>query len=151
MKLYNALVKKNQNNKIEDIVLIKEGTCLTAFFFNGLWFLYHKMWREFFALILVDVALSLFLDIDKIILQISFSAIVALNANYWLMDHLKKKGYEFVGSVFGGDVENAKLRFIRNFEGDINNDVTEFDDSILNPKLHRKIMKLKKSQKHSPA
>ena len=147
MKIFNALIKKNSAGKIEDVVLLKEGFSWAAFFFSGLWFLYYKMWKEFLMLMLVNVALVSFSkissDFDKISLEIAFVFIVALNANYWLCEHFKKKNYEFVGLVFGDDCAGAKLRFIKNLEADQKLSADDFDDSILNPKLHRKMMKLK--------
>lgn len=152
MKIYNALIKKNKEGKIEDVVLIKEGFSFFAFLFSSLWFLYHKMWREFLALALINFAIvstgnGLFGELDKFFLEFALILIVGLNANYWFCDHLKRKDYEFIGLVFGENQENAKLRFIKNFEADQSFDANEFDDSILNPKLHRQMMKLKKSHK----
>jgi hypothetical protein len=147
MKIYNALIKKNKEGKIEDIILLKEGFSFFAFLFNGLWFLYHKMWSEFLAILLVNFLIAYMGDflpvIDKILLEISFIFLVALNANYWLCEYLKKKDYNFVGLVFGHDKIHAKLRFLKNLKADSN---PEFDYSITNPKLHRKMLKLQKSK-----
>ncbi len=140
MKLYSVLIKKNKEGKISDAELLKEGFSFFAFLFGPLWFLYHKMWQEFFVFLVLNIALGLFGEFDKILLEVALAFIVAINANYWLGEHLKKKNYEFVGLVFGSDLANAKLRFSANFTADID----AFDDSILNPKLHRKMLKLKK-------
>jgi len=155
MKLYSAFIKKNEAGKIEDVILLKEGFSFPAFIFNGLWFLYHKMYCEFLAIILINFSFTLFenllSDFDILFLQISFIFIVALNANHWLSEHLKKKNYQFIGLIFGNDLVSAKLRFIKNFEQCGSEELIEFDDAILNPKLHRQIMKLKKSNKFSAA
>jgi hypothetical protein len=115
MKLYNALIKKNKEGKISEVILIKEGFSFFAFLFSAFWFLYHKMYKEFLVLIAVDILFSFYANIssesDKILLQIAFVFIVALNANYWFCEHLKKKGYEFGGLFFGSSSEEAKLRF----------------------------------------
>jgi hypothetical protein len=108
------------------------------------------MWREFSVLVLINFILislgdDLIVRFDKVFLELALILIVGLNANYWLCDHLKRKGYEFIGLVFGTDHESAKLRFIKNLEVDHDPNATEFDDAILNPKLHRQMMKLKKS------
>jgi len=147
MKIYNALIKKNKEGKIEDVILLKEGFSFFAFLFSVLWFLYHKMWSEFLAILLVNFLIAYMENfspaIDKILLEISFIFLVALNANYWLCEHLKKKDYNFVGLVFGRDQIHAKLRFLKNLKADSN---PEFDYSITNPKLHRKMLKLQKSK-----
>ena len=141
MKLYSALIKKNKDGKIEDITLLKEGFSFYAFLFGPLWFLYHKMWQEFTALLALNIAFGIFGDItsgfDKIFLEIALVFAIALNATHWLCDNLKKRNYQFVGLVFGSDLANAKLRFIKNLAADF----SEFDDSILNPKLHCKMTK----------
>lgn len=124
MKLYSAFIKKNDSEKVEDVVLIKEGFSFAALIFgiSNLWFLYHKMWREFFTLILVNFIFAYFFttlsDFDKIFLQVAFVFIIALNANYWFCENLKKKNYQFIGLVFGSDLTSAKIRFLKNLQAD---------------------------------
>ncbi len=124
MKLYNALIKKNSEGKISDIIILKDGFSMTAFLFSALWFLYHKMRKEFAVLLIANFVFAFagkyhFLSgFDEMFLQLSFFFVIALNANYWLVDDLKKRGYEFVGLVFGSSASNAKLRFIENLKSD---------------------------------
>ncbi len=132
MKLYNVLIKKNPAGKIEDIVLLKDGFSWLAFFFSGLWFLYYRMWKEFLVLIVVNVAFVVFAKIssgfDRALLEVVFIFMVALNANYWRCEHLKNKGYELVGLVFGANRIDAKLHFVEGLED-------EFSEAILDPKI----------------
>ncbi len=132
MQLYNVLVKKNSEEKIEDIVLIKDGFSWLAFLFSGIWFFYYRMWKELFVLIAVNFAFIFFSKIssgfDRALLEIAFFFLVALNANYWRIDHLKKKKYEFIGLAFGNSRVDAKLRFVESFDG-------EFSEEILRPKI----------------
>ena len=124
MKLYNALVKKNNEGKIEDIILRQEGFSKMAFLFSTFWFLYHGMRKEFFVLLVANIVFAfsekvcVLSGFDEFCLEISFFFVIALNANYWLTDHLKKKGYEFVGLVFANDIANAKMRFAENLKAD---------------------------------
>ncbi|MDX2082643.1 MAG: DUF2628 domain-containing protein [Rickettsiales bacterium] len=124
MKTYNALIKKNQEGKITDFLLLKEGFSFTAFLFSALWFLYHKMPKEFFVLSLINIIFAFAQKIsflsgeNKFILEIAFFFIVAINANYWFANDLEKKGYEFVGVVFGDNLASAKIRFIENLKAD---------------------------------
>ena len=145
MHLYNTLIKKNSEEKIEDIILLKEGFSLGAFCFGPLWFLIHKMWKEFFFLIVLSVVSTAFansfLGFNKILLEIAFAFIIAINANYWLGKHLQKKNYQFVGLIFGDNKSKAQLRLAQNFAAD---ELNEFSDAILNPKLHRQMTKSKK-------
>lgn len=146
MKLYSALIKRNPAGKIADIILLKEGFSFYAFLFGPFWFFYHKMWQEFIVLLAVNIAFGLSgnpSDFGNIFLEISLLLIVAFNATYWRGEYLKKNNYEFTGLIFGSDLANAKLRFVQNLNGKCDN----FDDSILNPKLHRKVMKLQDFRK----
>ncbi len=149
MKLYSAFTKENREGKIEDVILLKDGFSYPAFFFSGLWFLYHKMWQEFFALLLINFAFILLGGIsssfDRIFLEIAFIFIIALNANYWRADKLRKSGYNFVGLVFGNNPAEAKLRFANNFKADYDIDLNKFDTSLIHPELHQKIIKMKKT------
>lgn len=148
MKLYSAFIRKNNSNKIQDIILLKEGFSFLALFFNGLWFFYHKMWREFFALILVNISFAFFGEVwhefDKVFLEIALVIAIAINANYWLSEHLRNSGYEFAGMFFGDNLAEAQFNFSKSFGKNYDINMTEFDDSILNPKLHRKLMRSKR-------
>lgn len=132
MKLYSVLVKKNPAEKVEDIVLLKDGFSWLAFFFSGLWFLYYRMWKELLALVVANISFvflaKISSNLDLFLLEIAFLIMVALNANYWRTEHLKKKGYEFVGITFGSSRIDAKLHFVDSIED-------EFCDAILNPKM----------------
>lgn len=132
MKLYNVLVKRNPAGKIDDIVLIKDGFSWLVFLFSGLWFFYHRMWKDLLVLIAVNFAFVFFAKIsssfDRVLLEFGFFFLVALNANYWRIDHLKKKGYELVGLSFGDGRVDAKVRFVEGIED-------EFSEAILNPRI----------------
>ncbi len=146
MKLYNVFIKKNSINKIEDLLFIKEGFSYYALVFSGLWFAYHKMWREFFTVILINISFS-FLNMfisesDIMLLELFFVIIIAVNANYWLCKHLMQENMEYAGLAFGEDEKDVRKRFFKNWD----QKTFEFDDSILNPKLHNQIMKLRKSE-----
>lgn len=151
MKPYSALIKKNLSGQIEDIVLLKDGFSWSALFFSNLWFLYHKMWREFLVITCFTIVLSILFSsssFDKFSLQFSLTFLVALNANYWLCEFLRKrKNYEFVGLIFADNLFTAKLRLIKNLENS-SNSFDVFDDSLLDPKSFRKLCKIKKLSNH---
>lgn len=139
MNIYNALIKKNDNGKVEDIIMIKEGFSWKAFFFNTVWFIYHRMWKEIAILLLIGITFSfvakLSSDFDKVTMQIALFFMVALNANNWLCEKIKNKGYEFAGIVFGNNATHAKLRFVKRMQ---NNelDQEQFGDAFLDPKKY---------------
>ena len=133
MKPYNALIKKDKSGKIENFVLLKEGFSFSAFLFSGLWFLYHKMGREFLLLILLNCAFALLgkilSNVDHFLLTFAFAFMVALNANSWLSENLQKKNYEFAGLIFAENLIDAKKRFVKSFE-DQNHAADVFADSL---------------------
>ncbi len=132
MKLYNVLVKKSPAGKIEDIVLLKDGFSWLAFLFSGFWFFYYRMWKDLFVLIAVNIAFVFFAKIsasfDRFLLECAFVFMIALNANFWRAEHLKKCGYEMIGLVFGINGVDEKLHFVEGLE-------EEFEDAIINPKI----------------
>lgn len=152
MKLYNVLLKKNKEGKIEDIILLKDGFCWMAFFFSIFWFLYHKMWKESFVLFSANIAIAILSSNGvitgeaKFFLEIIFAIFIAINANYWLLESLKTRGYEFSGLIFGSNAVSAKIRFMKDLESDLEN--MDFDNSIVNPKLHHQLRKLKKREQY---
>ncbi len=130
MKLYNALIKKSEEGKISEIILIKEGFSFFAFLFGPLWFFYHKMWKEALTLIALDTFFGLYSKIagfpNEVLLQISFAIIVAANANFWFCAHLLRKKYIFFGLIFADNQDGAMLSLGKNFSNN------SFDESILN-------------------
>lgn len=132
MKLYNVFIKRDFQGKIEDIRFLKDGISLLALFFTPLWFAYHKMWKEFFAIIFISILLSSFAasvsQVFDISLQVILCFVIAINANYWLGEFLhKKKKYAFAGSVFGHNPAEAKINFAHNFDvefTDLNSNIT---------------------------
>ena len=150
------LIKKNKEGKIEDVRLIKEGFSYLSFIFNIFWFLYQKMWKESAALLMVAIGFLIFEESkfiygpSNILFAVIFIFMLAVNANHWLLEALKKRGYEFRGLVFGSSQIVAKMRFIKNIEEESaskpDSDRVEFDDSIIDPKLHRQLKKLNKKK-----
>lgn len=150
MKLYNVLTLNNKEGKTEDILFLKEGFSWLAFIFSIFWFLYHKMWKESFALFIIAGAFAFFEESQilfgdsKFIVEILLDFIIALNANHWFCESLVKKGYKFEGVVFAKNPAQARLRYVQNL--DVDAKPSEFSDAILDPKMHRKLMKLEKQK-----
>lgn len=114
--LYSVFIKKNSDGKIDNVVFLKDGMSFYALLFNPLWFLYHKMWKEFFAMIAILLLLSTTFPAENFLgafLQIAFFLIVAFNCNYWLGEHLRKKDFTFAAMVFGKNISEAKVNFVR--------------------------------------
>ena len=121
MKLFSIYIKKSEANITEDLLGVKSNFSYLAFFFNIIWFLQHKMWRESLVFLLVNVLLILifqkgfFGSFDFLIIELGLWSIIGLNAGYWYEKYLVKNNYQFAGNVFGKNEDEAKLRFISNY------------------------------------
>jgi hypothetical protein len=142
MKLYKGLVKFDKKGKIEDIIVVDDSFSWKAFFLNPLWFLFHKMWIEFF---LLSVVLVVFIYVFSFgaynfLMQISLLFMVALNSKTWYEDFLiKRKNYLFLAMIFGNNKTEAKIKFINqiSLKNKENNEKIIFSDNLLDPKYFK--------------
>lgn len=115
MNSYCIFAKKNSEGKIIDTIFVKDGFSWRACFFTGLWFLYHRMGKEFLALLATNLAFALgekiFIGFSAATLQLMLAIVIGFNAEFWLSQHLTKKSYELVSVAFGKNEEEAKLQF----------------------------------------
>lgn len=153
MKLYTALIKKDQNNKIEDVVLLDEGFSLTAFLFSGLWFLFHKMWFNAATIFAINyLAQSLgkasgLATTDLMFLEFSFLTIIAYNANHWFIDHLLRCQYKISGFVLAANKAEARIKAVQSLYSDYPElSIDEFSSAIIDPKGYRKYLRAQKNE-----
>ena len=142
MKLYKGLVKFDKKGKIEDIIVVDDSFSWKAFFLNPLWFLFHKMWIEFFLFSLVLVAFIYVFSFGayNFLMQISLLFMVALNSKNWYEDFLvKRKNYLFLAMIFGNNKTEAKIKFINqiSLKNKENNEKIIFSDNLLDPKYFK--------------
>ena len=142
MNLYKGLVKFDKDNKIEDVVVIDEGFSWGALIFNPIWFLFHKMWLEFFLFlsILIFFNWTSIFGIYDFFMEASLIFMMALNSKSWYFDALtKRKKYCFMAMVFGMNPTEAKIKFINqiNLQNKENNEKIIFSDNLLNPKYFK--------------
>ena len=120
MQLFNIYIKESLN-QIEELVVVKNGFSFYAFLFNIFWFLQHKMWKEFFTILLINIIIGItiqqewFVDSNATILQLGLILMIALNANYWYGQSLLKQNYQFSGCIFGKNDDEARLKFVTNY------------------------------------
>lgn len=152
MKLYNALIKKDQNNKIEDVVLLEEGFSFMAFLFSGLWFLFHKMWLNAAVIFAINYMLQSLGEagalskLDLMFLEFSFLIIIAYNANYWFSEHLLRRGYQISGFVLAANKAEARIKAVQSLYVDYPElSIDEFSDAIVDPKGYRKHLQQQKN------
>lgn len=153
MKLYSALIKKDQNNKIEDVVLLEEGFSFMAFVFSGLWFLFHKMWLHFIVVFAINFTLQrlgkfgLISGFDVMFLEAAFLFVIAYSANHWFGEHLLHKGYKLSGFVLADNKADARIKAVQSLYVDYPElSIGEFSDAIVDPRSYRKHLKTHKNQ-----
>ena len=142
MNLYKGLVKFDKDNKIEDIIVIDEGFSWGALILNPIWFLFHKMWLEFFLFLSILILFNWTsrFGIYDFFMQASLIFMMALNSKTWYFDALtKRKKYCFMAMVFGANATEAKIKFINqiNLQNKENNEKIIFSDNLLNPKYFK--------------
>ena len=142
MNLYKGLVKFDKDNKIEDVVVIDEGFSWGALILNPIWFLFHKMWLEFFLFLSILILFNWTsrFGIYDFFMQASLIFMMALNSKTWYFDALtKRKKYCFMAMVFGANATEAKIKFINqiNLQNKENNEKIIFSDNLLNPKYFK--------------
>lgn len=122
LKLYNALVKRDKNNKIENISLIKDNFSISALIFSLFWFLAHTMWWESVLFIVVETMLIKLAKIDNVqlieilLIQIGILVVIGMNATNWYGGYLqKKKGYKKMGYVLAQNEEEARLKAMKSW------------------------------------
>jgi hypothetical protein len=142
MKLYKGLVKFDKKGKIEDIIVVDDSFSWKAFFLNPLWFLFHKMWIEFFLFLSVLVVFIYVFSFGayNFLMQISLLFMIALNSKTWYEDFLvKRKNYLFLAMIFGNNKTEAKIKFINqiSLKNKENNEKIIFSDNLLDPKYFK--------------
>jgi len=153
MKLYSAFIKKNQDNKIKDVVLLDEGFSFLAFLFGGFWFLFHRMWSVAMIVFAINVLMQIMFaqkiltDLDIYILNVSFSIIVACNSKNWLEKHLSSCGYILSCFILSDNKQGAKIRAAQALhERYPDFSIDELSDIIIDPKGHCKKLNKQKNE-----
>ena len=153
MKLYNAFIKKDLNDKIEDVVLLDEGFSFFAFLFSGLWFLFHKMWLNAAVIFAINYLLQslgnneVLPKLDVMFLEISFLVIIAYNANHWFGEHLLRRGYKLSGFVLAANKAEARIKAVQALYVDYPElTIDEFSTAIIDPKGYRKTLREQKNE-----
>ncbi len=151
MKLYNALIKQDENNKIDDIALVEDSFSWMALLFNIPWFLYHKMWRNSLILIVANIVfimaetIGLFSPSDLIFIETCFMILVAFNANYWYDLHLRNHKYQAIGFVLASNKIEARIKAMRILEHNFSDlSFALFSESMIDLGAY------KKKQKNEP-
>lgn len=116
MKFYNGLIKFDGSGKIEDIVMINDSFSFSCLFFAPAWLLFHKMWKEFFGLVICIIIIELAFNSliqDTFLLILAFLILVANNCKSWYSEYLiSKKNYHMVAVILAKNKLDAQNKLI---------------------------------------
>ncbi len=151
LKLYTTYTKKDKDDKVEDIAITREEFSFTAFLFNVLWFLRHKMWVSSAVLVLVEIALinlcsfAFISGFDFVVFNFAFLLLIGMNATNWLGQFLQKRGYIKKNYVLAQNEEEARLKAMKSWHRNSPNlSFKRFSEEIIDPDLYLKSVKPKK-------
>ena len=98
-----------------DPIVVREGFSLSAFLFNGVWALWHRMWSLAIIIFCGLGSLSILLSIIDVpagvglIILFTVSTLIGFSANDWWSKHLLGRGYTLSG-IIAERYKDAALR-----------------------------------------
>lgn len=101
---------------LERAVLVKDGFAWGALIFSGLWFLWHRLWLGFLAVLAASIALALIAqglgvpDWASTLAALLLGILFALEANAIRRWTLLRRGQPAVDAVFADDADTAEVR-----------------------------------------
>lgn len=117
MKVYTVYLKDN-TDPLEDAEYISEGFSWKAFIFNFFWLLYHKLWAQSFAFVVISLVIQELAVAEAIssvvetILYIGLSVYIGFAGRDFVRKKLEKDGYNFVEVVIAQSIDEAEYKFI---------------------------------------
>lgn len=151
LKLYSSFIKKDKNNKVEDIAIVCEKFSFSAFFLSLLWFLFYKMWQSAILLVLVEIVLvklrnlSFISNFDFFMLNLAILFFIAMNASSWRGKKLEKKDYKRKNYVLAQNEEEARLKAMKSWHRNSPDlGFQRFSEEIIDPHFYLKSVKPQK-------
>jgi len=111
MAIYTVVGR--DGDREEDFLFLREGFCWPAFFFGGLWALWHRQWitaAAVFALAAIAAVASLPETVTAI-LTLVVQLLLGFEGVALRLRSLLASGYRERGLVAGRSLEEAELRF----------------------------------------
>lgn len=119
--IYTVYVKDSAPAPAETAEFVREGFNWYAFIFGPFWAAYHRAWALFVLLLALNIGLSI-LETGAIIspphvmiVQLFFQIMLGFEANDFLGDLFKKRGYALADIVCGDTPLRAQLRFLERY------------------------------------
>ena len=125
MKVYRIFLKKDGENKIEDLKILKEGFDFNSLLFGCFYFYLRRLWWQE-GVILIILLLSIFMpSLFFIFFPLLFVILVyfGFKSVNWYSKKLLDLGYVYLGYSIGNNIKEAKLKFLET----LNNDYSDND------------------------
>lgn len=116
MKLYSVFVRENKQQKIDDLIFIKEGFSFLAFIFGTFWFLYNKIWLKFFFFLLLGILFSKLHEaeilgkMEYLFFSFMLSIFIAMNAKEYKTQKLQSLKYKRKFYILANNYEEARIK-----------------------------------------
>ncbi|MCI5050115.1 MAG: DUF2628 domain-containing protein [Rickettsiales bacterium] len=117
LKLYTVHVRPNDDDGGDDIRFVPEGFSFLAFFLNGFWAIYHRLWAMLAIFVVVNAAIGLGVQylglnpISLIIMQLGLQLWMGFEGYDFLRKRLRKDGFITSAIVSGETKARAEQRF----------------------------------------
>jgi hypothetical protein len=117
MKVYTVYLKAN-TNPLEDAEYIAEGFSWKAFILSFFWLLYHKLWLQGIAYVVISLVIQELANAEVIssmaetVFYIGLALYVGFAGRDFLRKKLETEGYKFVEVVIAKSIDEAEYKFI---------------------------------------
>jgi hypothetical protein len=117
MKAYTVHAPPTDPQNEERFVFVKDGVSWPALFVPALWMLWHRMWLALLWYVAWVLALAwigrLAGEDAATIVALLGAILLALEANNLRRGSLWSRGWREIGAAYGGDREEAEVRFFQ--------------------------------------
>ena len=116
MASYLILEPAATTDKAEKAIIVRDGFSIPAFILPLLWFLWHRMWLEALAFLVVGVLLAGLGQLPGFtmlapLLSVFLYVLIGLEAQALRIASLRRRGWEVWGVVEAGNRDEAELRY----------------------------------------
>ena len=117
MRVYTVHIRRGADYRDRDAVLVKEGFCWPACFFNVFWALWHRMWLAtalFLVATIVVSGVSQALALDPLTdaaLNVAVALFIGAFANDLRRRSLARSDHDFAGIVAATGEDSATRRW----------------------------------------
>jgi hypothetical protein len=117
MASYVVMEPPGERGAEEEAVFVRDGFHLLAFIFTFLWLLFHRLWLEGIAVLLIAIVIGwlstpAMLGNGGIILSLLVSIYVGIEGSVLRIARLRRNGWREWGVVEADNARDAELRYL---------------------------------------